>query len=101
LTKTGPKRSKSPEKIQKQVTWTPQVNGNPELKPGTLSISMAPKPIQIKQYMNLMYNSKEAQTEEAQPKALVDSKVSQDILLIYSPNRTSICSSIFRLKPSS
>ena len=65
MTKTGPKRSKSPEKVQKQVTWTPGPNDNPELKPTALSISVALKPKKIKQYMNLMYNSKGAQTEEA------------------------------------
>ena len=90
------KRTNSPEKVFKQVTWVPGLKNSHggDLQGRQLSAGLEPG--QIKQYMNLKYNSKEAQTNKPQPKAMTNSKVSDKVrtsttssydLLFFKPFR--------------
>ena len=70
------KRSSSPEKMRKHVSWAKELETYPETESKRHQISAGAEPAQIKQFMNLQYNCKETQTEVQQRKAMTDSKVS-------------------------
>ena len=56
------KRSESPEKFRKHVTWVPEIKIQVGERPGCHKISAGPELDHVKQQMNLTYNGKETQT---------------------------------------
>ena len=58
--------------MKKQATFAKQLDTYPEKEAKRPPVSAGPEPAQIKQYMNLTYNSKETQTEEATTKSVVN-----------------------------
>ena len=89
------------EKVKKQVTWADELENCPEKQAQKPEPATGAGPAQLKQYMNLTYNSKETQIDKSQTKEVVHSKVS----FVWSSSLPMITFYFiipkFRLRPSS